>query len=325
MRKNEKLPDYFVVSSEVRSALSSHQPVLALESTVITHGLPYPQNMQIATELEGIARKLDVTPATIVLINGKVHIGMGEAELKALSEQTQLAATQPGLLHKIALRDIPLAIAKGYSGGTTVSATLYLAHLAGIKVFATGGIGGVHRDWQNSLDISADLQAISAYPVIIVTAGCKAILDIPATLEHLETMSVPVYGWQTDYCPAFYTSRTNYPLDRADDVLTIARAYQSLVSLSSLTDVNSHASGVVIMNPIPTTAEIPSEQIEPVILQALAEAAALGISGKAVTPWLLSKLNQITAGKSVTANLALLRNNVRLGSEIASALSKEEL
>jgi len=310
---NPTLAPSIKLSEAVQTALAEHKPVLALESTVITHGLPYPQNMEIAVFLEQTTIEQGVTPATIAIIEGTIHIGLDTQSLAKLAELTQ-AEPRHNLLKKIALRDIPLAVAQKWSGGTTVSATMFLAYQAGIKVFATGGIGGVHRGWQDSLDISADLQALASYPVIVVTAGCKAILDIPATLEQLESLSVPVYGWQTDFCPAFYTQTTNYRIDRVDDIQTIQAAYQSLTSFSR----QNSTSGMVIMNPLPAEFNIPSEQIEPVIEQAVKEAGKLGIKGKAITPWLLQRLSEMTAGKSVTANLALLKNNVLLGCKIAS-------
>lgn len=314
MTKNTLAP-YIKLSEAVESALSNNKPVLALESTVITHGLPYPQNIEIAIELEELAKANGVTPATIAFIDGIIHIGLEEQDIARLAELTR---TDPkhGLVNKIALRDIPLAVAQKWSGGTTVSATMFLAYQAGIKVFATGGIGGVHRFWQDSLDISADLQALASYPVIVVTAGCKAILDIPATLEQLETLSVPVYGWQTGLCPAFYTNTTSYPIDRIDDAKTIAEAYHALTGFNN----PNNASGLVIMNPIPAEYNIPSEQIEPEIEQAIAEANELGIKGKATTPWLLKRLSEISEGKSVEANLALLKNNVIVGCKIAMEL-----
>jgi pseudouridine-5'-phosphate glycosidase len=314
---NQTLTPYIKLSEAVQTALAQRKPILALESTVITHGLPYPQNMEIALELEQLAKEQNVIPATIAIIDGVIHVGLDTQCMAKLAELTQVESRH-NVLKKIALRDIPLAVAKQWSGGTTVSATMFLAYQAGIEVFATGGIGGVHRGWQESMDISADLQALASYPVIVVTAGCKAILDIPATLEQLESLSVPVYGWQADFCPAFYTQTTAYPIDRVDDIQTIRAAYRAATSFPK----QSNASGLVIMNPIPAEFNIPSEQIEPVIEQAVREAVQLGIKGKAITPWLLKRLSEITDGKSVTANLALLKNNVLLGCKIAKELAK---
>ena len=311
----DNLNPYIKLSEAVKKALVNNEPVLALESTVITHGLPYPQNMETARLLEQTALEQGVTPATIAFIQGTIHIGLDKQDMDNLSALTQSDPSQ-NLLKKIALRDIPLAVAQKWSGGTTVSATMFLAHQAGIKIFATGGIGGVHRLWQDSLDISADLQALVSIPVIVVTAGCKAILDIPATLEQLESLSVPVYGWQTDYSPAFYTNTTSFKIDRVDDAHIIAEAYRALTGFAR----QSNTSGMIIMNPIPAEYSIPADVIEPVIVQAVQEANQLGIKGKAITPWLLKRLSEISEGKSVTANLALLRNNVLVGSKIAGEL-----
>ncbi len=305
------------LSAAVDAALTNHTPVLALESTVITHGLPYPRNMEIALELEKLAKEQGVTPATIAFIDGIIHIGLDDEDMAKLSGLTQ-ADSVSGVLKKIALRDIPLAVAQKWSGGTTVSATMFLAYQAGIEVFATGGIGGVHRGWQDSLDISADLQALASIPVIVVTAGCKAILDIPATLEQLESLSVPVYGWQTDFCPAFYTQTTSHKIDRVDDAQTITNAYRSLTSFGK----PDSATGMIVMNPIPNEYNMLSEQIEPYIEQAVNEANLQNIKGKTITPWLLKRLSEITQGKSVEANLALLRNNVIVGSLIANKLTE---
>lgn len=310
--------EYITYSNEVRTALNEGNPVLALESTVITHGLPYPQNLEIARELEQTAVDNGVTPATIAIIDGNIHIGLENKEFERLAELSQAAQTDKFLLRKIALRDIPLALAENWSGGTTVSATVYAAYLAGIKVFATGGIGGVHRFWQESFDISADLPALAKYPVIVVTAGCKAILDIPATLEQLETLSVPVYGWQTEFCPAFYTRTSPHKIDRVDKLEAITAAYRAANSLAK--GKGAVSGGFVIMNPIPEKFSIAADIIEPIIKQAIDEAAQLGIKGKAITPWLLQRLSETTRGKSVAANLELLRNNVILGSQIASQL-----
>ncbi len=308
-----------ILSAAVESALKAGKPVLALESTVITHGLPYPQNLEIAHLLEQTALEHKVTPATIAVIDGNIHIGLEDKDFERLAELSQAAQADRSLLNKIAMRDIPLALAENWSGGTTVSATVYCAHLAGIRVFATGGIGGVHRFWTESFDISADLPALAKYPVIVVTAGCKAILDIPATLEQLETLSVPVYGWRTDLCPAFYTRESAYHIDRVDSIQTIAAAYRAANALAQ--SKGGISSGMVIMNPIPAEHSIPSELIEPVIQQAIREAEQLGISGKAITPWLLQRLSESTRGQSIAANLELLKNNVRLGCGIATELS----
>lgn len=314
---------YIKYSAAVKSALTDNKPVLALESTVITHGLPYPQNLEIARKLEQIAVDNGVTPATIAVIDGCINIGLDETGFDRLAELSNQSQKEQGLHIKIALRDISMVIAKNLSGGATVSATIFCSYLAGIKVFATGGIGGVHRHWQESFDISADLSALASYPVIVVTAGCKAILDIPATLEQLETNSVPVYGWQTNHCPAFYSRESQYLVERIDAVEDIVKAYKISNEFRDSDNNNGKGSGLVVMNPIPEEYNIPSNYIEPIITQAIYEAEQLGIKGKALTPWLLQRLSDATEGKSVEANLELLKNNVKLGSMIAKSFSKE--
>jgi pseudouridine-5'-phosphate glycosidase len=313
---------YLHFSQEVESALADNKPVLALESTVITHGLPYPQNLEIAHQLEQKARDNGVTPATIAVIDGVIHIGLDKQSFARLAQLSQDSQADHSVLKKIAKRDIPLALAKQHSGGTTVSATVFASYLAGISVFATGGIGGVHRQWQDSFDISADLSALASYPVIVVTAGCKAILDIPATLEQLESLSVPVYGWQTDVCPAFYTSTSAYHIDSVANADEVAMAYLAMKEFAHSTNTDKASTGLVVMNPIPKESSIPSEVIEPIIEQAISEAYQLGIKGKAITPWLLKRLYETTEGKSTQANLALLNNNVFVGSMIAKTVSQ---
>jgi pseudouridine-5'-phosphate glycosidase len=320
MNKKVILPEYYVISDAVMTAKQSGKPILALESTVITHGLPFPQNIVIARELESIALQSGVTPATIAVLDGKIHIGLSDQDLELLAEKSSLPASHPSCLKKIAWREISLALAGHWSGGTTVSSTLYLAYTAGIKVFSTGGIGGVHRDWNLIPDVSADLHAIANFPVIVVTAGCKAILDIEATIEYLETLSIPVFGWQTNTCPAFYSRETSIKLERVDEINQIIRIYNHQIALAQLAEPNRLPSGMIIMNPIPAADEIPAIEIEPFIQQALQQAKAENIKGKALTPWLLQRMYEITQGKSVTANLALIKNNVSLGSKIALAM-----
>ncbi|MDI3503764.1 MAG: pseudouridylate synthase [Candidatus Cloacimonadota bacterium] len=293
------------VSPAVAQALAAHKPVLALESTVITHGLPYPQNFAILTALEAIADQHHVVPATICVLDGECLIGMQSSDIENLKSKI----LQGEELQKLAWRDLPLAIVRKASGGTTVSATMALAHKAGIKVFATGGIGGVHRAWQKTLDISLDIKSLAEIPLIVVCAGCKAILDIGATLEALETANVPVYGWQCQDFPSFYSRNSGYKIPEISKLSEIAEVYR-LMSENA-----EQAPALLIANPIPEADEILYSDIEPHIRQALKDAQAL--SGKAVTPYLLDKLAQSTAGKSVTANLALLKNNVRLGALIA--------
>ncbi len=317
------MTEYMQFSPAVQSALAEGRPVLALESTVITHGLPHPQNLEIARELEQTTRDNGAEPATLILLRGKIQIGLEEKDFTQLEELSQKAQTDKKLLRKLAERDIAVAIANKWSGGTTVSATLHLAHLAGIKVFATGGIGGVHRNWQQSLDISADLAALTRHPVIIVTAGCKAILDIPATLEQLETQSVPVLGWQTDICPAFYTRDSGIPIDRIDSAEAVARVFSAQTAMQRALGGCEKGSALVIMNPVPKKSEIPVRVIEPYIEKALEIAERKNITGKAITPFLLQQVAELTGGEALATNLALLKNNVMVGSQIAAAISKQ--
>jgi pseudouridine-5'-phosphate glycosidase len=299
---------------------------LALESTVIAHGLPYPQNLETARELEAIARARGVEPRTIAIIAGEIKIGLSDAELQHLAQARDVL--------KLARRDIALAIARQRDGATTVSATMYLAHRAGIRVFATGGIGGVHRAagsrqategkdgllptayclLPSPLDVSADLPELARTPVAVVCAGAKAILDLPATLEWLETFGVPVLGYQTDEFPAFYSRasglRVSARVDSAEDAARVIKAHWDL----GLT------SGVLVCVPIPHADEIPREVIEPFIERALREAEAQHIVGGAVTPFVLKRLAELTNGATVRANIALLKNNVAVAAEIAKAL-----
>lgn len=281
---------------------------LALESTLIAHGLPYPQNLRTARALEAIARARGVEPRTIAIIGGEIKIGLSDAELQHLAHARDVL--------KLARRDIARAIAQKRDGATTVSATMFLAHRAGIRVFATGGIGGVHRTGNELLpqDISADLPELARTPVAVVCAGAKAILDLPATLEWLETFGVPVLGWQTDEFPAFYSRasglRVPARVDSAEDAARILKAHWDL----GLT------SGVLVCVPIPREDEIPRQVIEPHIERALRAAEEQHVAGGAVTPFVLARLAELTEGASVRANIALLKNNVAVAAEIAKAL-----
>ncbi len=281
---------------------------LALESTLIAHGLPYPQNVETARELETIARAHHVEPRTIAILNGEIKIGLSGAELEHLAEAK-------GIM-KLARRDLPIAVAQKRDGATTVSATMYLAHRAGIRVFATGGIGGVHRTMGSnpSWDVSADLLELASTPIAVVCAGAKAILDLPATLEFLETHSVPVIGYQTDEFPAFYSRSSGLPVqarvDSAGDAAKIIHAHWLL---------GNHGA-VLICVPIPAGDEITRQAIDPFIERALGEAAAERMQGSAVTPFLLRRLADSTSSASVRANIALLKNNVAVAAQIARAL-----
>jgi pseudouridine-5'-phosphate glycosidase len=292
--------------------------LLALESTVIAHGLPYPQNLEIARELEAVARAHGVEPRTIAIIGGEIKIALSDAELQHLAQARDPSARSGQAVLKLARRDIALAIAQKRDGATTISATMWLAHRAGIRVFATGGIGGVHRSPLASrplpLDVSADLPELAQTPVAVVCAGAKAILDLPATLEWLETHGVPVLGYQTDEFPAFYSRssglRVQARVDSAEDAARVIKTHWDL----------GFKSGVLVCVPIPREYEIPREVIEPFIARALREAEEQRIVGNAVTPFLLKRLAELTEGASVRANIALLKNNVAVAAEITKLL-----
>ncbi|RED13199.1 pseudouridine-5'-phosphate glycosidase [Pontivivens insulae] len=293
-------------SAEVSAARAAGTPIVALESTIITHGMPWPQNRDTAQEVEQTIRDAGATPATIAIMGGKIHIGLEAAELDNLAQANNVM--------KLSRADLAAALATGATGATTVAATMICANLAGIGVFATGGIGGVHRGAEESFDISADLRELSETPVTVVAAGAKAILDLPKTMEVLETLGVPVIGYQTDRLPAFWsaTSEIAVPLrmDTADDIATAHRMRATL----------GLPGGQLIANPIPTSAEIASAEIMPIVAQALAEAQDQGIAAKAVTPFLLGRIFELTDGRSLTANIALVKNNARLAADIARAL-----
>jgi pseudouridylate synthase len=295
----------FVVSSEVQEALAHNKPILALESTVITHGMPFPENVQTASILEKEARDLGVTPATICVMNGKIRIGISDDDLIELGNAKGSV--------KLSLRDIPYACLNQQNGGTTVSATMFLAQQAGIHVFATGGIGGVHRGSEHTMDISADLTALATIPMLVVCAGAKLILDLPKTLEYLETMSVPVYGYQTNCFPAFYSRTTPYPIDMIDTPCQIAMAFNLQRELKM-------QQGMLIANPIPAENEIPFDKISKVVDAALLDAEKLQIRGKATTPYLLQRLYELSGGESLKANIELIKNNVRLGALISKEM-----
>lgn len=300
-----KLPPAYLLEAEVARALALGQAVVALESTVITHGLPYPQNLTLAKDMEAEVRGQGATPATIALIEGRVQVGVPPAKLEGLAQGREM--------HKISSRDFSAAIAKGWSGGTTVAGTLVAAHAAGIRVFATGGIGGVHRN--APFDISADLPQLARTPLVVVCAGAKAILDLPATLEHLETWGVPVVGFGSSEFPAFYSRSSGLPVSvRADspaEVAAIARAHWDM----------GQSSAVLLVNPPPEEVALPAEEVDGAIQQALEEAQAKGIHGQAVTPFLLQRVSELTAGASLSANLGLLRHNARLAAQIALQLA----
>lgn len=294
---------------EVRAALDAGQPVVALESTIITHGMPYPQNLETAQQVEAMVRASGATPATIAVMGGHIHIGLTAAELERLAQAQDVM--------KLSRADLAVCLAANATGATTVAATMICAHLAGISVFATGGIGGVHRGAEESFDVSADLTELGLTPVTVVAAGAKAILDLPKTLEVLETNGVPVIAYGQDDFPAFWSrsSGLRAPL-RADSAAEIARAHLMRARLGL-------AGGQLVANPIPPEAEIAREDIVPVIEAALAEAARAGIAAKSVTPFLLGRIFELTEGRSLAANIALVLNNARLGAEIAREIAAQ--
>uniref|UniRef100_A0A3B4VLQ3 Zgc:136858 n=1 Tax=Seriola dumerili TaxID=41447 RepID=A0A3B4VLQ3_SERDU len=300
----------WTVHPSVSRALAENKPVVALESTIITHGMPYPHNLSTAKEVEDIVRAEGATPATVGVIEGKVHVGLSSEELE------HLARCKSSL--KVSRRDLPFVISKGLSGGTTVSATMIAAHRAGIPVFVTGGIGGVHRDGEKSLDISADLTELGRTPIAVVSAGVKSILDIGRTLEFLETHGVCVvtYG-KSKHFPAFFSPRSGFT--SPCQVSNPAEAAKLIASTLSL----GHQSGLLLAVPIPEEHAAAGKQIEEAIQAAVTEASAKGITGRDVTPFILQKVNELTEGKSLQANIALIHNNARVGSQIACALSKE--
>ena len=294
-------------SAEVSEARRNTTPVVALESTIITHGMPYPQNVETARRVEDTVRRAGAVPATIAVLEGRLHIGLSEAELADL-------ARAEGVL-KLSRADMAACMAKGRTGATTVSATMIAARLADIDVFATGGIGGVHQGAEHSFDISADLQELAQTPVTVVCSGAKAILDLPKTLETLETLGVPVIAYGQDQLPAFWSATSPLPAPlRMDDPRTIAEAHR-------LRRVLGVPGGQLVANPVPLADEIPNAEIDPIIAQAMQEAQASGITGKDVTPYLLSRIFDLTGGRSLQANIALVLNNAHLAGQIANEIA----
>ena len=296
--------------------MQSTHPLLALESTLISHGLPYPQNLATAQRLEQIARDHGALPRTIAVINGELRAGLTPTDLETLATSHDV--------HKLSRRDLPIAVARGWTGATTVATTMWIAARHGIRVFSTGGIGGVHRStlptFQSAgsiaADISADLPELAQTPVAVVCAGAKAILDLPATLEWLETWGVPVVGYGTDEFPAFYSRRSGLPVDvRVDTPKEAAAIIRAKIDLGL-------PGGVLICLAVPEEHELPSEEANAAIEQALAEANAQGVRGKDITPFLLARIVELTGERSLRANLALLENNVRVGAQIAVALAE---
>lgn len=303
------IKDYIVINPKVQAALASNKPVVALESTIISHGMPYPKNVETALNVEKIVRENGAVPATIAIIKGKITVGITEEEIEYLGKK--------GLsVHKSSRRDLAVLLSKGEDGATTVATTMIAAAMAGIKVFATGGIGGVHRGAETTMDISADLEELSETPVMVVCAGAKSILDLGLTLEYLETKGVPVIGYQTDCLPAFYTRESNYSVDyRMDSPSKIAKTF-------AIKQACNLKGGMLVTNPIPEEYSMDRKLIDNTIEEAIKEANNLGIHGKDTTPFLLDKIQKLTGGKSLESNIALVYNNVKLGAQIAAELCK---
>ncbi|HET9393504.1 MAG TPA: pseudouridine-5'-phosphate glycosidase [Candidatus Rubrimentiphilum sp.] len=301
------MPEFFDLSGEVRDALARRSPIVALESTIISHGMPHPQNVDTARAVEQIVRKAGAIPATIAVLRGRVLVGLDDAQLERLANSNDV--------RKLSTADLPYAVSQRRDGSTTVAATMRCAHAAGIGIFATGGIGGVHRGAERSFDVSADLYELARTPVAVVCAGAKALLDLPKTLETLETLGVPVVGYRTNEFPAFWSRASSLVLslriDEADGIAEFLRAQRAL----------GLQSGAVIANPIPAENEIPRDQMNGCIETAARAAEQACVTGKAVTPWLLERINALTSGRSLEANVALVKSNARLAAEIALSLA----
>lgn len=298
-----------LVSPEIEKALRNHAPVVALESTIITFGMPYPRNLEVARRVEQLVRDEGGIPATIAVIEGVMRAGLSDAELELLATDRQVV--------KAGERDLGLLLARRRHAATTVSATLAIARRAGIRVFATGGMGGVHRDYAQTLDISQDLLAMARYPMFLVSAGVKAVLDIANTLELLETLGIPVLGYRADRFPAFFTSRTRFPIDRIENAEELAEIGETHWDLGL-------PQGILVANPIPRDVEVPDHELEVQIQRALKAMKAQHIEGKACTPFLLKQLEEFTGGESLTANIHLIENNARVAVKIARAWAQRQ-
>jgi|TARA_B000000475_G_C15949583_1_gene428200 pseudouridine-5'-phosphate glycosidase len=305
-----KYSDYLDIHPDVEKAIKNKEPVVALESTIISHGMPYPKNVETALMVEDTVRSNKAVPATIAIINGRLKVGLTNEEIEFLATNEEVK--------KVSRRDLPITVAQKLSGSTTVASTMIIASLAKIAVFATGGIGGVHRGAENTLDISADLEELANTNVCVVCAGAKAILDIGLTLEYLETKGVPVIGYKTSELPAFYSSESGFDVDyKIDSALEIAEILKTKWSLSI-------DGGVLVTNPIPVAFELESSIMNEAINEAIIEANNENISGKEITPYLLSKVNELTEGKSLDANIKLIQNNANLASKIALHYSNQD-
>ena len=294
------------IATDVAAAIEASKPIVALESTVIAHGLPRPVNLETALRLEAIVREAGATPATIAIVDGKLCVGLTGEQLRLLAESPDIK--------KISTRDIPIAVAQRWTGATTVASTTWIAHRAGIKVFATGGIGGIHR---GSLpDVSADLPELARTPIVVVCSGAKIVLDLPATREWLETHAVTVVGYECDELPAFYSRRSGLPVDvRADSVENVAEIFRTQQALEI-------SSALLVTVPVPAEFEVPPEQLQTTLDQALRQAERNQITGRELTPFLLSEMAQRSGGATLRANIALLGNNARVASEIAACLDR---
>ena len=302
------MPPGFEIATRIAAALSSRHPVVALETTLVTHGLPQPDGVRVAGELEAAVRTRGAEPATIGVLDGRIRVGLDRADLERLAATPDVA--------KLNLSNLAAQVTRGAHGSTTVAATMLAAQLSGIRVFATGGIGGVHRGAAESGDVSADLTALSRIPVAVVCAGAKAILDLPKTVEMLETLGVPVLAFGTDSFPAFYRRESGLPVDaRYDDAGSLAAAVRTHFALGTGT-------GVLIANPIPAGHELDAGTYDRALEQALADADRVGVRGRAVTPFLLDRMRALTGGESVAVNRALLLNNARLAADLAVAFTR---
>ena len=306
MISNEMLKKYVEYSDEVKKAMEEGKPVVALESTIISHGMPYPQNIETAKACEEIIRENGAVPATTAIIGGKIKIGLSDEELEFM-------ATSKDII-KASRRDFAYIISQGLNGATTVASTIIASRLAGIKIFVTGGLGGVHRHAEVTFDISRDLEELAANDIMIVCAGCKSILDIGLTLEYLETKGVPVFGYQTDYMPAFFTRKSEFKVD-----YNIKNPKEAAEAAKTQWELGLQG-GILLTNPIPESDSMDEEKINTAIEKALVEAEEKGIHGKETTPFLLSKVLEVTEGKSLEANIALVKNNAKLGAEVAKYL-----
>lgn len=296
------------IAKEVNAALNKGQAVVALESTIISHGMPYPKNYRTALEVEQAVRKNGAIPATIGIIKGEIIVGLSNDQIKYMAKAKDVK--------KVSRRDLPIVLVNEWDGATTVAATMFISKLAGINIFVTGGIGGVHRNGNNTFDISADLEELAQTDVTVVCAGAKAILDIPLTLEYLETQGVPIIGYRSDRFPLFYTNTSDYKVDfKADDPLLIAKIVKTKKELRL-------KSGIVVANPIPKEFSLERKYIDGIIKKALVKADDKNIKGKDITPFLLNEIGEITEGKSLEANIALVINNADLGAKIAVQLCR---